>query len=515
MMKLLIVDDEPIEREGMQAILQKSFPEYSFYQAKNGKQAIELADSIRPDLVLMDIMMPGMNGLEAIEKIKETNSSTKFVMVTAFDMFDYARQAIKLGVKDYLLKPSKVTEIVSTVGKVLEECRVEKEAEASSRLANEMWQKTLTLAETDIVTQLLFDHVHEVHIDLLVEMLDTPSTQEKFVAVILLPEEAEHLYVDIKQKVRQTTNAWVGALYGRQLPIIVFRNPDKTFRAQAIAFSKEILSLNKENIGMDWFIGIGQVYGELSEIRQSYQEALIATMDPTLVVKYRFYSEVQAITVETDYQVIRQREQLYFEQLRLGDWESIRLFVLDMIQQHEKKGNALIYTQQRVLELLWIAHRVMNELGIDSEVPVFPLQALEYRQLRLETTRLLDRMQTVYKSYFERMEVDKIQQIKQFIYDNSHKDISLDILAQKVDLSPIYISKMFKEKLGINYIDFLTECRIGKAKKLLNNSERSLKEITFEIGYHDPNYFSKVFKKMCGVSPKEYRKTKLSKKVEF
>lgn len=157
----------------------------------------------------------------------------------------------------------------------------------------------------------------------------------------------------------------------------------------------------------------------------------------------------------------------------------------------------------------------MNELGIDSEVPVFPLQALEYRQLRLETTRLLDRMQTVYKSYFERMEVDKIQQIKQFIYDNSHKDISLDILAQKVDLSPIYISKMFKEKLGINYIDFLTECRIGKAKKLLNNSERSLKEITFEIGYHDPNYFSKVFKKMCGISPKEYRKTMLSKKIEF
>ena len=132
------------------------------------------------------------------------------------------------------------------------------------------------------------------------------------------------------------------------------------------------------------------------------------------------------------------------------------------------------------------------------------LQARDYRQLRVETNHLLNHMKTVYKVHFERIEADKIHQIKQFIYDNSQKDISLDILAQRVDLSPIYISKMFKEKLGINYIDFLTDCRIEKAKKLLSNSESSLKEITFEIGYHDPNYFSKVFKKMCGVSPKDY-----------
>ncbi len=108
--------------------------------------------------------------------------------------------------------------------------------------------------------------------------------------------------------------------------------------------------------------------------------------------------------------------------------------------------------------------------------------------------------------------MDKIHQIKQYIFEHSHEDISLDALGRKVDLSPIYISKMFKEKLGINYIDFLTECRIEKAKKLLSDPEKSLKEITFEIGYHEPNYFSKVFKKMCGVSPKEYRNILLGKK---
>ena len=167
-----------------------------------------------------------------------------------------------------------------------------------------------------------------------------------------------------------------------------------------------------------------------------------------------------------------------------------------------------------MLELLWIANRVMDEMGMEANAPFFSFQAKDYRQLRTETLLLLERMNAVYEAHYDQVEADKIHQIKQFISEHSHKDISLNILAQRVNLSPIYISKMFKEKLGINYIDFLTECRIEKAKKLLNDPELSLKEITFEIGYHEPNYFSKVFKKMCGVSPKEYRKTLLSKKIE-
>ena len=144
----------------------------------------------------------------------------------------------------------------------------------------------------------------------------------------------------------------------------------------------------------------------------------------------------------------------------------------------------------------------------------FSFQASDYRQLRTETLLLLEQMNSIYNAHYDQTEVDKIHQIQQYIREHSHEDISLDTLAQRVSLSPIYISKMFKEKLGVNYIDYLTECRIEKAKKLLNDPEKSLKEITFEIGYHEPNYFSKVFKKMCGVSPKDYRKSLWSKQAK-
>lgn len=511
-MRVLIVDDEPIEREGMEAILHKAFPDLLISQAKNGKMAIELTDSFQPDLVLMDIMMPGITGLEAIEKIQQTHPATKFVMVTAFDMFDYARQAIKLGVKDYVLKPSKASEIAATVGKVLEECQKDLEAASTSKLQKEKWEQALTLVETDIVTQLLFDHVHEVHIDMLVEMLDIHSTLDKFVVVVILPEGALHYYLSIKKKVRETGDAWVGALNGRQLPLIIFRDSKMSIRFQAIALAKAILSLDKDQKGTGWFIGIGQEYQTLDDIRLSYQEALIATMDTTLAVKYRFYIDVPALTLETDNQIIKQQQKEFFDHIRLGDWLTIRTRLLDVIQQYENVGNSLIYTQQRILELLWVANRVMDEMGMEADAPFFLFQAQDYRQLRTETILLLERMNAIYEVHYGRAEADKIHQIKQFIREHSHQDISLDILAQRVNLSPIYISKMFKEKLGINYIDFLTECRIEKAKQLLSDPDRSLKEITFEIGYHDPNYFSKVFKKMSGVSPKEYRKLLLGKK---
>ena len=96
------------------------------------------------------------------------------------------------------------------------------------------------------MTQLLFDHVHEVHLDMLVEMLDIPSTDESFVMSILLPAGGEKLYSAVKEKVRQVGSAWVGALYGRQLPIIVFRKPDRSFRSQRFPSLMRFFPLRKQ-----------------------------------------------------------------------------------------------------------------------------------------------------------------------------------------------------------------------------------------------------------------------------
>ncbi|RLQ91234.1 response regulator [Planomicrobium sp. Y74] len=505
MFKLLLVDDEPVERDGMQAILQHAFQEIEIKQAKTGKMAVEIAAKWKPDIIFMDIMMPTMSGLEAIEEIKRTNNDIEFVMMTAFETFDYARQALKLGVKDYLLKPSKASEIVATTDKLFAQLRQKVQETAERRQEQGALQKALAIVETDIVTQLLFDHVHEMHIDLLVEMLDTQPAEEKFVMTLLVPEGAEQIYASIKERISTGNSVWMGACYGNQLPLIVFRNPAHSFRSQAITLAKEILAVTGRQEG--WFIGIGTVCQSLNDIRTSYQKSLVAMLDIKVPSRYRFYSEELEPIKEDMPAFIKQQEKRLADFVRLGEWEAVEALVLDLIRQLEHTGEKVLRTQQRSLEFLWLTTRIMEEIGIEAEAPFYSVPAKDHRQLISETLELIQELKKVYMTHYSRLEVDKIHRIKQFITDHSHEDISLDALARQVDLSPIYISKMFKEKLGINYIDFLTECRIEKAKKLLANPEKSLKAIALEVGYHEPNYFSKVFRKMNDLSPSEYRMT--------
>ncbi|QPC45653.1 response regulator [Mangrovibacillus cuniculi] len=493
MMKVLIVDDEQMEREGMQTILERAFPNLIIEQAKNGQMAVELSHTFQPDIVLMDIKMPGMTGLEAVEKISSDFPTTHFVMVTAYDTFDYLRAAIKLGVKDYLLKPSKVSDIVSTIGKVVEQVE-----EAKKKRFLE--QQTSRVIETDVVTQLLFDHVHDVHVDMLVDMLDTPIPHKLFVLVLHVPNNASSVTKTVREYVRTHHLGWIGPLYGNQLPIIVFRKEKTTYRSQAQQVVKKLLQeITVYSSGV--FIGIGSECEGLETVKQSYQHALAATMDLSLESKYSYYDQVRVNSSNIG-QFTRQE---IGEYIRLGQWHQISQYMTKTVDSLERENVSLIQAQQRILEVLWSVSNVLEELGLERNS--YFLDGVEnYQHLRIAALQVFNGMREGFEQLKEQTETDTIHQLKNYIMAHSHEDISLDALANRVELSPIYISKMFKEKLGINYIDFLTECRVEKAKKLLSDPEKSVKEITFEVGYHDPNYFSKVFKKICQVTPKEYRK---------
>lgn len=503
MIKCLIVDDEQMEREGMKAILKREFPSLVMEEANNGQLAIELATELKPDIVLMDIQMPGINGLEAIDQILADNPATKFIMVTAFDTFNYVQSALKLGAKDYILKPSKISEIIKVVGKVLGEIEQERKLQEESNLQQELLQRTLTLVETDVVTQLLFDHVHDVHLHMLMEMLDIREANSFFIMNVTVPFGMEKLYTNIKEKVRSMKSGWVGALYDGQLPIIIFQDEAQSYRAQAISLAKEILAIGTQQQKDGWFVGIGNECKSLVEIRESYKQARIASSNLTIPTKYRFFQDVPMLNESVNRKQSMHVKKDFADYVRLGHWDQLKTSTYQLIQEYEMENMEIQQAQQYVLDVLW---SIVHEVGIETATPIFSHQVGNYRQLRDETANLLQAIQYAYKQHYENLEADTIQQIKLYIMENSQQNISLEILSVKVGLSPIYISKMFKEKLGVNYIDFLTECRIEKAKKMLADPDKSIKEITLEVGYHEPNYFSKVFKKMCNVTPREYRK---------
>ncbi len=508
MFKLLLVDDEPIEREGMKAILERSFEEIEIRQAKNGKMAVDIAADWQPDIIFMDIMMPVMTGLEAIEHIRLRDQDVEIVMMTAFDTFEYAQQAIKLGVKDYVLKPSKAAEIVAVAEKLFSHLRKQAQQSAEQDKQHSALRKAMAIVEMDIVTQLLFDQVQDMHINLLMEMKGTEPAKEKFVMTIAVPKGAEAICQDIKREISEMPHIWAGPCYDRQLPLIVFRDPAHSFRSQAITLANSLLLASGKRD--QCFVGIGPVCDSLERVRESYQKSLIAMMDLAVPSRYRFYSADLEPIPSHNQALIKQQEKRMADCVRLGDWEAVEEIVTGLIRQLERAGEHVLRAQQRSLEWIWLSNRIMAESGVEAEAPYYAVPAQDYRQLISEASDLIGLLKQNYAMHFSRLEVDKIHQIKQFITEHSHEDISLEVLARKVDLSPIYISKLFKEKLGINYIDFLTECRMGKAKKLLADPDISLKAIALEVGYHEPNYFSKVFKKMTELSPTEYRSNLLN-----
>jgi two-component system response regulator YesN len=445
-------------------------------------------------------------------------------MITAFDTFDYARKALRLRVKDYILKPSKASVIIDKVNEILQEISIEQAELVQHQQLEDRLDRLLPIAQTDLVTQLLFDHVHDVHLDEILGLVGGGSNQEALVITIMMNTKEglkvdkqilERWYVALKEQLHKSIHGWIGAMTGRQIPLILFREENKTLRSQSLSIVRIILNLLQRFPELDCFVGIGNVYPSLEHIRLSYQEALLASVDMNLPSKYRFYSDAMNASEFEQEQHARQLEKQLIDDVRIGNWEQAQVKIIGLIEHYEKCGASVMITQQRALEAMWITYRMLQELGIESERPLYSFQVTSYRQLRTETISMLGKMMRSAMTMNENVKPDVVHQIKQYIMENSSKDISLDMIADRVNLSPYYISKLFKEQLGLNYIDYLTECRIERAKSLMCDSELSLKEITYEVGYNDPNYFSRVFRRVYGISPTEYRKMIVNNKVQI
>jgi two-component system response regulator YesN len=513
MIRLLIVDDEPIERIALQRIIEEGSPDIEVIgQASNGREAIEAAARLQPDLITMDIKMPGINGLQAIEKIKESNAAIKFIVVTAFDTFEFAQQAIKLGVYDYLLKPSRIAVVLETIGRVADQIKLIQQDQALRSLEQTRLQKMTPLVEADIVEQLLFDYVQSASIGEMIDLIGLPSGKDGFVMTLqffhtteeLEPSlDYEEMYANIHSLISSMSlPMWIGKMSGNQVPLIVFMEGEFSYRAQAIGVAKKwIQALDLKN-GCRLFVGIGGLCKDVKEMRRSYQEALLASMDTTLPTRYNLFENL----TQDDIQAIGGRtidmEKNVIEEVRRGNLESAGDQIAKMIDVFEAVGEGVGMAQQRIFEVLIIVTRMLQEMGVDVQTPYFPYPTTSYMQLKAESRLLIHNLVQVG----DVVETDVLQTMKLYIQKHAHEDLSLERIAATVDRNPFYVSKLFKEHFGMNYIDFLTEHRIETAKQLMQESDKSLKEITFEVGYNDPNYFSRVFKKLVGYSPTDYRK---------
>ncbi|SMO52891.1 response regulator [Melghirimyces algeriensis] len=518
MYRLLIAEDEPIEREAMRVMIERILSDriQVVGEAENGRKAVEMAEKTQPDIIMMDIKMPGINGIDAIREIQKKQPDTRFILVTAYDRFQYAREAMRMGIKEYLLKPGTIKELEEAISNVVREIDEERRRREQELDLKDKWMRVQSLVETEWVTSLLLEHIRDVswedlHAILQVKMASGFAFVISSISNMNNSEEQRRLYETMKETVKdECPTCLVGPMMGRQVPVfvlwqepLVWGQPSTKSKVVHI-LQKTIQALKKRFGGSNLFIGAGLVYNHAEGLRKSYREALIAARRPTSPAGYLLYDDLSTV-YSPDEAVLLHTEKELLAAVQQGDdecalqWYDRYVQEADLYHQQDDKPH-------RLIELMIILYR-----GMDAPETERPDWSQFHKQASIEEQvewgrhyllSLIHNAQTRRKSRLK----GGLERAKAYIHQHYQDNLTLASVAAEVNLNPYYFSKLFKEECNTTFIDYLTRVRIDQAKQLIQSGDWSLKEVCYQVGYQDPNYFSRVFKKMTGVPPSQYRK---------
>lgn len=514
--KLLICEDEAIEREAIALIINRArLPMEIVGEAENGLEAVRMAARTKPDIVLMDIKMPGLDGLAAAAQIREKDGKCKIVIITAYDEFDYAQEALRLGAVDYLLKPVRPEELVTVMQKLINTLEKEKEKTHREEELRQSIQKAIKFLRAGFFCGLLLGAFEEQQaIKVQADILGLKQVPQG--VLVIAPDVAAadaasefdryEVYRLIEQLMAPYENSIV-VLLGED--IVVGAGLERDLKE----LGESLRSAVEETLEFSVTIGIGRVTSS-GDLPRLFREAQMAAR------LGRFYlggnrvvmlEEIGALMPQQDYSDFEREEQL-LEQVRLGQKaEAAKTFEILLQEMLARGYDSLTYCQMRLAEILVLLWRTARQAGYVGRNEFHLQQSYLQRLWRCQTPVELSQWG---QNLLEEILVppDKghtpkelVRQIVKYIHDHYAKELTLQDIARQIYLSPDYFSRLFKKEVGCTYAEYLTKVRVERAKALLSNPALSVAEVAQKVGYHDPNYFSRVFRKVVGVSPSDYR----------
>lgn len=523
----MLADDEGIVLDSLKMIIGKNFPDQCQIEtAKTGRDVIELAESFRPDIAFMDIQMPGINGIDAIREIQKSNPSVEFIVLSAYDKFDYAKEAINLGVLDYVNKPFSARMISEVLEKAMKVIDSRRKKRSDDLRIKEKMETVTPIIENGFVYSIMFQEYFTEDVDNYRQLLGIQADYGCMLALVMGDDQhGNHMtnavgagvrtqmnYAKVRELVKETWDCVVGSVISNKIPVFIpmgNQKMDYEERIGMIDVCRELARKLRRMTDISFRIGIGSVR-KLSESMESYEEALKALVNSTGSVAHVDDLPIQC-RYDEEYPI--DLERALFDCLRTGTREECERMAgryFDwMLENYDEKNMSV---RLKTLEfVLWAEHEAYLNGGLtyhfEERENYLPLimgvkNNSELRGWFVEKFGEANRNMCTRKEEHENQLVRKAQN---YIQENYQKDLSLDEVSRQLDLSPYYFSKLFKEETGSNFVEYVTNLRIARAKELLARDDCSMKEICAEVGYSDPNYFSRIFKKNVGVTPTEYR----------
>lgn len=522
MYSVLVVDDELEQRRAVIDRVQWEKAGFTVVgDAENGIEALDLLEQLKPDLILTDIKMPLMTGLELAEQVRALRPVTKFVILSGYDTFEYAREALKYNVVRYLLKPISAAEMTEELGKV----KAQMDAEFAQLKAGLSEENTkMRLEKTELLLPLLLgngeDMPKEAELLQRASALDLlPQAKAYFVVVVTKFKRRDGTsatspgHIDfVNHILRKYASAESFFVNGRIVTLIIGTEEDLDRKMQLPV--TELTQSAEKRLEETCTVGISQTVDKLSLCDLACAQAINArryTADGAGNIRYIEDQERRSSAeFENIEKAVYQLEQL----LKFGNGEEIRQFLEALFQENgADSGDYLL------LQIMATVQRSMQVLSgqedffeLSQGVPLFG-NRLSFRfadEYKREVTELCisarDRIAHSQRKESEAICDRALQLIRE---EYKREDLSLTGAAEKLGVSPNYLSALLKKKRDKNFVSLVTEERMKEASNLLLCTTMKIFEISEKCGYSDQHYFSYCFKKYYGESPNKYREKRL------
>ena len=505
--KVVLIDDERIVLNGIKALLKRESNLELVGAADNGLDGLSLVLDEKPEIVLTDIRMPGMSGLELIRKAKEELPNTVFIIFSGYNEFQYVKEAIGLGVIDYLEKPVTIDKLRGAIDKGIQSfhyhqnyTKMARRMERTERVCVERalhqaygqsWEQQAGLKE--ILEQ---NSQLEYAKALCVMKLSLQNTGSEKLYALLFHEPAQEHQLEV----------YIFSEYESMVLVyFIFHPKPFDFMAEAVRCQQCL-----ESEMLHCYIGVSRVHEDFYQLRTAFTEA-----DDAL--RYACYLEETNIvgidrveyTTSVPRDLNKNQNSISFN-FRAHQYDLCREQVRDYLNHLKSMDLLPELLQQKCMELLyslnWLLHEMDRSQNRDVDL-IYPAHRRSFSADEL-IAWALERVNLILHRALEAGETEKnsaVEFAKRYIDQHFREGISLDTIAERVNMSPTYLSMLFKREEGITYIHYLTKVRMEKAEEYIRQGHKA-KDVCEMVGYYDYKHFSAQFKTYAGMTLETYKR---------
>lgn len=536
MFKVMIIDDEPIIRKGLKNIINwKNFDCVVCGEAADGLDGGELIREQLPDIIITDIRMPEVDGLTMLRDIRGMVPDSKVIILTGHRDFDYVHEALKLDAFDFILKPSKIEELTAVIARAVKELRFQKERAEEFEKLKRMFNQNIPILRE----KLLYDVIYEINTNEaeILEKMDLFGIKISRFMLLIVQNDAEdtenrelsqydrHLYqfgiINTFEEVFSDTFKVISIpLNDMGIAFISMPVDDNASFAGSIdkkcSYLQEII---RNCFGFTVTIAVSsegcgpmQLPLRLKECRESLEHKFYLGNNSVI-----FHSDVSTFFKYDDHSILEKLQKALLEGIKSGNEVSVKNKLGDIFSYVK---DVELVGREYIRNFYWNTISSIN--NIRMSIPSADAEKkTEGRQLSglygllekccgiIELNTILEEaaLSVVLKvnSYNNKSIKLILRKAVEYLQSHYSEQVTLNEVAEFSYVSTYYISRMFKREMGINFVDYLNEIRIEKAKELLKDIKYKTYEVAESVGIPDAHYFSRLFKKHVGLTPTEYR----------